>query len=145
MGRSEYCEKYFPRCGGAGTYGAAFKEACSRLGGRINECGCCICNQFPVEEGSTGECETCVNFESRCRQKKGAVQCRTGNCGRGALCKGTAADCSGQTSLCDGDCKEGCICYTKKKLCAICPRGGSWEEDCNNNIPNCCCGGGAQF
>jgi len=140
MGTSDYCKKYFPKCGGAGLYGQAFKEACSKLRGRINECGCCICNSIPDTDGATRQCAACQNEESRCRQKPGAVRCQTGDCGRGALCKGTAADCSGERQSCDGDCKEGCKCYTRIRPCAICPRGGKWELDCANDIPNCCCG-----
>ena len=108
MANSDYCKKYFPNCsGGAFSYSAARLAACKKLGGKINECGCCMCLS-PHSGGGNGwsKCVTCVNEgKFRCA----GTSCPTGVCGRGRFCgpDGCAA------------CKTGCICV--QGVTTLCP------------------------
>lgn len=111
MANSDYCQKYFPECAYAVNFSAARREACAKLGGKINECGCCMClSEFSSGGNGWAKCPTCVNTgESRCAGKN----CPTGVCGRGRFCGPNGC----------GTCKPGCICIKgARTLCPLSPQ-----------------------
>ena len=113
MSNSDYCKKYFPDCGGALSYSAARLAACSKLGGKINECGCCMCLS-PYSSGGNGwsKCITCFN-EGKFRCLGPIGRCPTGSCGRGRFC--------GNDDGCV-TCKAGCECIKgARTLCPLVP------------------------
>lgn len=111
MSDSDYCQKYFPHCRGGGLgQDAARVAACTKLGGKINECGCCMCLS-PYSNGGNGwsACLTCINIGPyRCAGKT----CPTGSCGLGRFCGPDG--CS--------TCKPGCRCIKgARTLCPLVP------------------------
>lgn len=114
----DYCQKYFPQCYTPTlALSTAKYEACTRLGGTINACGCCICNQRPGEYSQDGEfggeveCVACsVPAKFTCRGT-----CNVGGsnpCGKGKYCRSSAP-----TTNCS--CKTGCKCL--RGLKTLCP------------------------
>jgi len=109
---SDYCKKYFPHCQVTGVYSLGWVAECTRRGGRLNKCGCCMCNTFPTDttEGGTVACPTCMNEVNICSGTVGT--CPTGSCGRGR-------DCGANSGNCKDKCKSGCRCKKKITLCPI--------------------------
>lgn len=108
----DYCKKYFPECNASGPISIARLEACRKLGGTINACGCCMCRKWPGEtqtDGGNGGSFKCVTCSNPGKFRCSGTSCPTGYCGKGRFCGPDGC----------GTCKPGCRCVQGRNT--LCP------------------------